>query len=107
MLITQSAQARRAQHKELAVHRDVKPEPARRKHAQHMPAREQHGVSRNAADSLHDPVRARADLLGRLAAGTAVTEQFPPWAFSHNVGGSPAFILAVIPLDQIFTDLRD
>src|SRR5690349_3026670 len=81
VLIAQSAQTGRAQHEKLAVDRDVDAQPARGEDARHMPAREEQNVSQSAADPLHDPVCARTDLLWRLAARTAVAEEFPPRTF--------------------------
>ena len=52
----------------------------------------------------NDAVGAGADLRHRLAARAAVAEQLPVGALLVDVGGRPAFVGAVVPLEHVGVD---
>ena len=59
------------------------------------------------ADAAHDAVGAGGDLLGRFAAGAAVAKQLPIGILLMDFGGAEAFVLAVVPFDEIGIDDGD
>src|SRR5208283_1351114 len=69
-----------------------------------MPVRKNQHVAPDGAQPLDDAVGPRADLFRRFSPGAAVAEQLPVRALGVNVRGAEAFILAVIPLDQVGID---
>ena len=50
-------------------------------------------------------IRARADLLRRLAARTAVAEELPVRALRVDLGRGAPLVVAVVPLDEVGVDV--
>src|SRR2546425_10570040 len=61
-------------------------------------------VSRHRPYTVHHAVRPRGDLLRGFAARTAVAEQLPVRTFRTDLDGTPAFIFAIVPFDEITID---
>src|SRR5271169_1393213 len=104
VLVAQCAQARSAQ-QEVPATRRVETEPADGEHPQEMPARKNQHVTFDRTHPAHDAVGPRANLARRLSSGTAVTEELPVRALCMDFSRSAAFILAIVPLDQVGIDL--
>jgi hypothetical protein len=66
-----------------------------------VPTGKEQNVPGDFPHSAYDAVRARADLLGCVASRATVREQVPPRALRPNVDTTAAFILAIIPLDEV------
>jgi len=58
-------------------------------------------------DLRDHPVRPAPDVLDRLAAGHPVVPERPPGSLGQDLGRRPTLVLAVVPLGQVRTDLRD
>src|SRR5262249_30303744 len=76
-------------------------QPPRREDAQEVAAGKQEHVAGNDSNSLDDAIGASADLCWRLAAGAAVAKQLPIGPGRADVDGLAAFVLAVIPFDEV------
>src|SRR5437667_2134916 len=100
VLVTQCAQARRAQHERSAVNW-LNPDPACGQHSEKMSAGKKQNISSHRAPAAHDAISPRSDLLRRFAARAAVAEQLPVRTFSQDVNREAAFVLAIIPFDQV------
>jgi hypothetical protein len=72
-----------------------------------MPARKKQHVSRNRAHSGDNSVCAFTDLLGHFPSGRAVPKQVPIRALGADFDTSEAFILAIIPFDEIGIDFSN
>src|SRR5580704_640120 len=105
VFIAQRAEAGGAEEK-ISPSRRLEIEPAGAQHPQEMPARKHEHITLDAAQASDDAVGARSDLVRRLASRTAVAEQLPVRMFRMNIDRPPAFILAIIPFDQIGVDFR-
>src|SRR5271163_854890 len=104
VLIAQRAKARSAQ-QEVPATRRVETEPAGGEHPQEMPARKNQHVASDRAHPAHDTVGPRPDLARRLSSGATVTEELPVRALRMDLSRAAAFILAIVPLDQVGIDL--
>src|SRR4051794_9735190 len=71
-----------------------------------MGMREHDDIAPGRAAALDHPVRALGDLRGRLASGRAVVEERPPRALGADVDRRAAFVLAVVPLDEVGVEPR-
>src|SRR5215470_3756393 len=104
VLVAERAQARGFE-QEITSCRGFQSEPAGRKHAQEMRAGEQQHLALDRAYATHHAVGSRADLRRRFSSGTTVAEQLPAWTLRQNLRGAPAFVLPVVPFDQIAVGL--
>src|SRR6516164_1675544 len=104
VLVAQCAQARSAQ-QEVPATRRVETEPTSGEHPQEMPARKNQHVAFDRTHPAHDAVGPRANLARRLSSGTAVTEELPVRTLHTGFSRAAAFILAIVPLDQVGIDL--
>src|SRR5438552_16335572 len=66
-----------------------------------MGARKQQNVAVDGAYAIDDAVGPCAHLVRCLPAGAPVAEQIPIRAFLQDLDSAAAFILAIVPLDQI------
>src|SRR6516165_1019307 len=103
MLIAQCAEAHSAQ-QEVPATRRVETEPTSGEHPQEMPARKNQNVTFDRTHPAHDAVGSRADLARRLSSGTAITEELPVRTLCMDFRRAAAFILAIVPLDQVEID---
>src|SRR6516164_1398629 len=104
VLVPQSAEARSAQ-QEVPATRRVETEPASGEYPQEMPARKNQHVAFDCAHSAHNAVGPRANLARRLSSWAAVTEELPVRTLCMDFSRAAAFILAIVPLDQVGIDL--
>src|SRR5687767_14077899 len=93
VFVTKRTEARRAQHKEFAVHRWLKPEPASGQHTHEVPTRKNQDIPGNSTQSTHDTVSTLTDLLGRFSSRAAVEKQFPVRTLRANISRTAPFIL--------------
>jgi hypothetical protein len=100
VLVGQCAQACGAEQKIPCALRS-QAEPTRGEHPQKVTAREQQHCPLNRPDALHYAIRSRADLIERFAAGETVAEYLPIGALGANVCSCEAFVIAVVPFDQV------
>jgi hypothetical protein len=70
-------------------------------------ARKQEHIAADRAETAHHFVGARADLRRRFAARATFAEQLPIRTVGMDLDGGAAFILPVVPLDEIAIRLRD
>jgi hypothetical protein len=70
-----------------------------------MSAGKEQNIPREGTDAFHYAIGPGRDLLRRFSAGTTIAEEFPSGAFREYVNGQTAFVLAVVPFDQIAIDL--
>ncbi len=82
------------------------PDPPCGKGGAELAVREQRDIARKSREAGDKPIRAFADLRGRLAARTAIPKHVPIRAPLENVGRKLAFVIAVVPLGQVGIDLR-
>jgi len=101
----QRAQTRRAQDEEAAARR-VESQPPRGQHSQEMPAGKEEYGAVDGARPVQDVVRSRSDVIHRLSPRRSVTEDIPAGTSRQDVFGGQAFIVAVIPFDQVAIDFR-
>src|SRR5262245_58904160 len=99
--ISESAEARCAQHAVPAADRRFEPEPAGSQYPHEMPAREHQHVALNCAYPGYDAVCSRGHLSRRLAAWAAIAEQLPVGALRLNLRRPPTLVLSVVPLHKI------
>src|SRR5262249_18448522 len=92
---------------EIASRRGREPEPARAEDSQDVAAREGEHVAVGGAGAGDDAVRARRDLVRRLAARTAVAEQVPVGPLGVDLDGAAALVGAVVPLEEVRLALGD
>ena len=69
-----------------------------------MPARKNQDVAFDHAHAIHCLICPGSNLVRRFPARTAVAEQLPLWTHGMNFRRPEAFILAVVPFDQIAID---
>jgi len=67
--------------------------------------REEQNVAGDPAHSLHYAVFPRSNVFWRFAPWAAVAEQVPVRAFGKDVSRVAAFVLAVVPFDQVTINL--
>src|SRR5437016_13368095 len=91
VLVTQCAQARRAQHERSAVNW-LNPDPACGQHSEKMSAGKKQNISSHRSHAAHYAISPRSDLLRRFAARAAVAEQLPVRTFSQDVNREAAFV---------------
>src|SRR6266567_2460281 len=84
VLITERAQACRAEQKISAPSSRTKCQPSGGQDPNKVSAGKQQYVSSDTADTLDHAVRPRADLFWRFASRSAVAEQLPVWTFSKD-----------------------
>lgn len=70
-------------------------------YAQHMSAGENQDLAVERPKPRHDPIDPFGDLQDGLAAGTPVAEELPVWVLSMDFHECPAFVVTVIPLEQL------
>src|SRR2546425_10478142 len=70
-----------------------------------MATREKQNVAGDSAYSVHYAVGPRRNVFWRFAPRAAVAEQLPVRAFGKDVSRAPAFVLAVVPFDQVGVNL--
>src|SRR5436190_21629001 len=104
VFIAQGAQAGCAQEQEAACRR-LKPKPARGENPQEMPAREDQDVTLESPEQPHDAIGPRPHLPRGFTPGATVTKQFPVGPFSVNLNAAAAFVVTVVPFEQITFDL--
>ena len=84
-----------------------RPDPARDKHAQHVPVGEQRHVATGSTSSGYHPIHPRAHLLRLLATGASIAKQQPARRPLVDLLGRYSLIFAVVPLGKIGVDDRD
>jgi hypothetical protein len=62
-------------------------------------------IALHGAHAFHHAISPGCDLQGRFSTGAAVAEKLPPRVFRQYVNRQTAFVLAVVPLDQVAIDL--
>jgi hypothetical protein len=82
-----------------------KPKPPRGKHSQEVPAGEKQDVTSYGPDLSKDTIGSFPHLPRGLAPWASISEQAPLRPLSENLNGPAAFVLAVVPLEQITLDL--
>src|SRR6266404_6728648 len=100
VLVAEPAEGCGAEH-EITPARRFEAEPACGEHTQNMGARKHQDVTLDGPYTIDDTVGARAHLVRGLASGTAVAEQIPIRALLQDLDSAAAFILAIVPFDQI------
>src|SRR6476660_4264914 len=100
VFIAQAAQASRTEHERSAEQR-FQPNPTRSQYSKKVAAREKQNVSGNFTDALHDTVCPRRNVFWRFAARAAIAEQLPVRAFCKDLSRAAAFVLSIVPLDQV------
>src|SRR4029077_1824561 len=79
-------------------------EPAGGEHSQEMSARKNQYIAFHRAHATGNPIRSGANLFRRFSVRATVAEQLPVRSDRMNLRGSNAFVIAVVPLDQIGID---
>jgi hypothetical protein len=77
------------------------PNPTRHEDAQNMSMGEHCNVAVGGASPGNHPIDPGAHLLRRFAAGASVPEDEPAWRDLVDLHGRQAFVIAIVPLDQI------
>src|SRR5260221_457927 len=85
MLIPEYAQACRGQHQTLSADAWVERQPAGCQHPKKVSAGKHQDVSGHGTNALDDTVSPHADLCRRFAAGAAIAEELPAWAFGMDL----------------------
>src|SRR5690348_503580 len=70
-----------------------------------MAMREEQHVTVDGVKARQQAIRPRADRGHQLAAWTTIAKQKPVRPFLANVSRAPAFVVAVVPLDEIVINL--
>src|SRR6516165_8270669 len=104
MFVTECAQAGGAQDQKSAGSR-FEPEPAGSQDAQEMGTGKKQHVALDRANPANHAVGAAADLGRRFPSRTAVAEYMPARTFLVDIGAGAAFVISVIPFDQVAVDL--
>ena len=104
VLVADRAEAGCAEKEESTV-RGGQAQAARDEHAREVSAGKEEDVSVKRANPFDDAIGAPRDLVGHLAGGAPVAEQLTVWAIGQDLARRAAFVLAVVPLDQIRIDL--
>ena len=99
MFVTEGADARRTQ-QETSTVGSIEPDPASGKDSQEMSAGENKNIVADSANSLDDAIGSCRDVAGQFAAGATVEKQLPVGILVVNVDRAPAFVFAIVPLDQ-------
>src|SRR5882724_5599518 len=100
VLVAEDAEGCGAEHK-ITPARRFEAEPACGEHPQNMGARKHQDVALDGAYTIDNTVGSRAHLVRGLPSGAAVPEQIPIRALLQDLDRAPAFILAIVPFDQI------
>src|SRR5205823_4426830 len=79
-------------------------QPARREHAQEVGAREEQHVLIVSPHPEDHTISAGADVLDALSARTAIAEELPVRTLLAYLRRAQAFVLAIVPLDQVGID---
>ena len=103
VFIANCAQARRSQHERFAMDW-LHANPSCGQHPEKMTAGKNQHVAAYCADPAHDTISSSCHLLWRFTAGRAIAEQLPVRAFFQDVNRQAAFVLAVVPLNEISID---
>ena len=103
MFIAERTKACHVQHQKFPGSR-LESEPAGSEHSQEMSAGKNQHIAFDGAHATDNTIGSGANLLRRFSVGTTVTEQLPVGSYRMNFRGSNAFIIAVVPLDQIGID---
>jgi hypothetical protein len=85
---------------------DGQPNPTRHEDAQNMSMGEHYDVAIGGASPGNHPIDPGAHLLRRFAAGASVPEDEPARSDLVDLNGRQAFVIAIVPLDQIGIDDR-
>src|SRR5271157_707046 len=81
--------------------------PARAEDTEEMAVTEKEDATAIRAEAGDHAVGARTHRRERLTPRAAVPEEIPAWPLTADVGGEPAFIIAIVPLDEVRGDLGD
>src|SRR5271157_2020538 len=81
--------------------------PARAEDTEEMAVTEKEDATAIRAEAGDHAVGARTHRRERLTSRAAVAEEIPAWPLTADVGGEPAFIIAIVPLDEVRSDLCD
>ncbi len=106
MLITQRAQARRANEQILCHAPWIESQPAAGQNPDEVSAGKKEYVGSNCADTPHHAVRPFAYLCRRFATWAAVPEQLPVWTLSKNLGQEQPLVFPVVPFHEVGIRLR-
>jgi hypothetical protein len=101
VLITERAKARRAESKIPASQSWSESKPPRGQDSDEVAAGKQQHVSGDGTDTLNHSVGSLLNLVRHLASRAAIPEQLPVWALRVDLGRAPAFVLTVVPFDQV------
>src|SRR6185295_4131968 len=96
VLIAQGAEAGSAQRDRSGDNRSDTA-PANSQHSEEMSTGEQQNIPWFRSHFFNDSIGSIRDLLWRLTARAAVTEDLPSRAFCPDLDGSATFVLAVVP----------
>jgi hypothetical protein len=69
-----------------------------------MAAGKKQDIAAGSAKATHHSVRPRANLIRRFPSRAAVTKKLPARALGKNLGRTAAFIITVIPFEQVAID---
>ncbi len=72
-----------------------------------MTVGEEEDIAGGGAQFCDDAIGAGTDVGGGFAVGGAVAEDFPAGASLVNLGGGLAFVIAVVPFDEVGVGLGD
>src|SRR3984893_945494 len=100
MFIAERTKACHVQHQKFPGSR-FESEPAGGEHSQEMSARKNQYVAFDGAYPTDDTIGPGANLLRRFSVRATVAEQLPVGSYRMNLRSSNAFIIAVVPLDEI------
>src|SRR6266852_386940 len=104
VFMAEAAQAGRVEHQRSADN-CFHPNPTRGQHSEKVATREKQNVAGDSAYSLHYAVCPRSNVFWRFAPRAAVAEQLPVRAFCKDVSRVAAFVLAIVPFDQVTVNL--
>src|SRR5438309_8915373 len=104
VLVAEQAEARGAE-QEIAPAGSFETEPTGGEDAQDMTARKHEDVAAEGTHTADDAIGSYADLVRSFPARATVAEQMPIRALPEDLGGAPAFILAIVPFCQIRIEL--
>jgi len=71
-----------------------------------MPAGKKQYIPRHRAHAIHYAIGPRRSVGWRFPSWATIAEQFPVGTLRPDLGGSPPFIIAIVPFDQILVDIR-
>jgi len=79
-------------------------DPAGGQHANEVSARKQQHITLGPPHATHYAIRPGGYLRRGFASRTTVPEEVPTRALAKDLGRPPAFIVSVVPLDQVAID---